>query len=188
MAPASIALIPGVELCLLEVEQAERIFEVVERNRAHLREFLPWVDVSKEVGATRGFLENHVKQRKHGQTFGYSIWEQERIVGMIDAHAIDAINHQGAVGYWLEERAQGRGLVTEATRRMLDVAFGEYGLERMEIRCAVDNVRSSRVPERLGFTFEGILRHSQLLNGRFVDLKLYSLLRSEFEAGRTRQM
>jgi ribosomal-protein-serine acetyltransferase len=54
----------------------------------------------------------------------------------------------------------------------------------MEIHCATGNTRSSAVPKRLGFTFEGTLREAQLLDGRYVDLDVYSMLRREYHKDR----
>ena len=71
--------------------------------------------------------------------------------------------------------------MTRAVRCMLDVAFGAAGLHRVVIRCAVENVRSRRVAERLGFRVEGLLREAQWVGGRFLDQHLYALLRREFD-------
>ena len=169
-----------VEARPLMPDHAEAIFATVEANRAHLREWLPWVDVSTEPAHTRAFLEDHARLFDAGRSFGFALWENQRVIGMIGAHDIVAANHQGAIGYWLANEVQGRGLIVNATREILRLCYDRYGMERVEIRCATGNVRSRAVPEKLGFTFEGILRHAQLLNGSFVDLRLYSLLRGEF--------
>jgi ribosomal-protein-serine acetyltransferase len=63
---------------------------------------------------------------------------------------------------------------------MLDYGFKDLGLNRIEIKCAVENLKSARVPEKLNFTKEGILRQAELLNGKFVDLYLFSLLKNEW--------
>lgn len=68
-------------------------------------------------------------------------------------------------------------------RAVVDYAFGRLGLHRVEIRCAADNHRSRAIPERLGFTQEGVLRESGYLNGRFVDMVVYGVLASEWRAG-----
>lgn len=177
--PQVLDLFNGASLRLLEPNQAEAIFATVDANRAHLREWLPWVDTSTETAHTRAFLEHHAGLMAAGHSFGYSMWQGGRVIGMIGVHDIVPALHCGAIGYWLARAAQGRGLVTEAVRRILPVCYGVYGLERVEIRCAVGNHRGSAIPERLGFTFEGVLRHAQLLHGVFIDLRLYSLLRGE---------
>jgi ribosomal-protein-serine acetyltransferase len=55
------------------------------------------------------------------------------------------------------------------------------GMNRLQIRCAVANYSSKKIPQRLSFTFEGIERDGELLSGGvFTDLEVYSLLKSEF--------
>ncbi|AHC16651.1 Ribosomal-protein-L7p-serine acetyltransferase [Salinispira pacifica] len=61
------------------------------------------------------------------------------------------------------------------------IGFQEYNLARLEIKCATKNVASQKVAEKLGFTCEGILRQAERINESVHDLKLYSLLRSEWE-------
>ena len=63
---------------------------------------------------------------------------------------------------------------------MLDYLFNELRLERMEIRCATGNTRSCAIPERLGFTREGVLRHGEWVNDRWVDLVVWGMLQEDW--------
>ena len=54
------------------------------------------------------------------------------------------------------------------------------GMNRVEIRCATGNKKSCAIPERLGFTFEGIQRNGGWLYDRFVDYRIYSILANEW--------
>jgi ribosomal-protein-serine acetyltransferase len=182
--PESLPSIGAVEVRRLKRADAEAIFATVERNREHLRAWLPWVDGSRDASATLAFLEQHEAAAAEGRTAGYALWEDGRVLGIAGLHDMDAGNRSAAIGYWLTGCAQGRGLITAAVRRLLELGFGALALERIEIRCAVGNARSAAVPERLGFSFEGVLRHGQWLNGRPVDLRLYSLLGGEWAARR----
>ena len=62
------------------------------------------------------------------------------------------------VGYWLAPAGRGRGLMTRALRLVVDYAFRERGLARLELYTLLDNVPSQRVAERAGFLREGIVR------------------------------
>jgi ribosomal-protein-serine acetyltransferase len=53
----------------------------------------------------------------------------------------------------------------------------------VEIRCATGNTRSCAIPERLGFSREGVLREAEWVNGRFLDLVVWSLLEQDYFAG-----
>lgn len=66
------------------------------------------------------------------------------------------------IGYWIDSRYSGNGYMTEAVQGVTDFAFKELKARRVEIRCDSENVRSRKIPERLGFTLEGILKNDSL--------------------------
>jgi ribosomal-protein-serine acetyltransferase len=76
-------------------------------------------------------------------------------------------------------RKQGKGIMTECCRFVVRYGFRTLDLNRIQIPAATGNLRSRRIPERLGFKLEGILRERESLNGAFVDHAMYSLLRRE---------
>jgi ribosomal-protein-serine acetyltransferase len=171
----------GVLLRAAEPGDAGALYAVVDSNREHLRLWLPWVDGSREPKHTRAFLERDAELRARGVTATFLVLEHEdrAVAGMIGLHDIDTVNRSFLIGYWLAKRAEGRGLIARGCRRLMTAAFEECDMERAVIRCAVGNARSAAVPKRLGFTLEGIERHGQRLHDGFVDLEIYSRLRSE---------
>lgn len=84
------------------------------------------------------------------------------------------------VGYWLDAAFEGRGLVTRAVTAVLDLAFGELGLERIELRALGTNERSRSVAERLGFTLEGTIREAARVDDGRCDVVIYGLLKREW--------
>lgn len=71
--------------------------------------------------------------------------------------------------------------MTEAIKSLLMLAFTKLGLNSVRIHVATKNIKSRNIPERLGFTLEGILRDGELLvDNDFTDLAIYSLLKKEF--------
>ena len=85
------------------------------------------------------------------------------------------------IGYWLGKEYQGKGLITESCRLLINYAFDEYNLNRVEIRCATGNSKSCAIPERIGLTMEGVIRDGEWLYDHFVDLYLYSMLASRWK-------
>ncbi len=98
-------------------------------------------------------------------------------------HPIDVPNRQASLGYWIGEEFEGQGLVTQACRAILDEAFGQYGLHRMELRAARGNARSQAVAGRLGFVQEGVVRDAEWLYDHYVDHVVFGLLESEWRNG-----
>lgn len=87
---------------------------------------------------------------------------------------IDWVRRSAGIGYWLAEKHQGRGTMTAAVRLLADHALATWVLSRVEIRVATENHRSRAIPERLGFSQEGILREAELVGDRHLDLVVYA--------------
>ncbi|MFP3938935.1 MAG: GNAT family N-acetyltransferase [Thermoanaerobaculia bacterium] len=83
------------------------------------------------------------------------------------------------VGYALGTDFQGRGVMARALELLLRDLFAHTPLSRVEARCAVDNVASQRVLEKVGFRREGRLRSYFRLHGRRVDNLLYAVLATD---------
>ncbi|HVU68062.1 MAG TPA: GNAT family protein [Ktedonobacteraceae bacterium] len=171
-----------IELRLLGEENAAQLFALIEGNRAHLREWLPWVDYETTVEDSQRFVTRSVQRYLDNEGFDMGIHYQDQLAGVISFHTVNWPNRQVEIGYWLGAAFQGHGIVTGACRTMLEYAFRSLQLNRVTILCAVGNVRSRAIPERLGFTQEGIIRDGQWLYDRFVDLVMYSMLAREWDA------
>lgn len=181
-APYSLELDGGVFLRHLTLGDAPIVFHTVDENRVSLRQWLPWVDTNDSVAETIRFIQRSDDERKQGTVLVYGIWCELEFCGTISLHAIDASNLRAQIGYWLKPAAQRRGLVTHACAALLGIAFEILDLERVEICCGTANFRSCAIPQRLGFTLEGIARKAQRLSGGFHDLCVYSLLAEEYRS------
>ena len=170
---------PGVDLRIVEERHAPTVFSLVNREREQLREWLPWVDPTRTEDDTLAFIRRSLEQFAANNGFSAGIWEHERLAGVIGMLPIDWLNRKVEIGYWLAREFQGRGLVTDACRAMVKHALVELSLNRVVIRCATANKKSSAVPRRLGFTCEGVMREEHYLNGRYFDVEVYSMLRRE---------
>lgn len=172
----------------LELADAEELFRLTDANRSYLKQWLPWLDYTKRVEDTAQFIRMTINQHSNNQGIHYGIWYKGRLAGTIGVHNIDWINKKTAIGYWLGEQFQGRGLMTNAVSAYMEhLIFTSWGLEKVTIQAATENDRSRAIPERLGFHLEGVLRRNEFLYDRFVDHAVYSLLRSEWEEARSRK-
>jgi ribosomal-protein-serine acetyltransferase len=175
--PSRIPVDEGLELRLVAEGDEEEIFRATEANRAYLREWLPWVDATRSVEDTRAFVARSMDQVRVSDGFQCRILHEGQFAGMVGYLYHDWKNLRTEIGYWLREDLQGRGLMTRSAKALVDFAFINLGLHRVEIRAATDNRRSRAVPERLGFVQEGVLRDAAWLNDRFIDLVVYAKLR-----------
>jgi ribosomal-protein-serine acetyltransferase len=172
----------GVYLTLIEERHADVVFDAVERDRARLREWLPWVDMSTGVDDVLKFIRRSLDQFASNEGMVAGIWCEGEFAGTVGTHKIDWLSRKVEIGYWLASKFQGRGIITAACRALTHHAFSEWKLNRVEILCAVGNEKSCAIAKRLGFQFEGVLREGQLLNGKYVDINVYAMRASEWRA------
>ncbi len=99
--------------------------------------------------------------------------------GAIMIHSCDWKNRRAETRFWLAPRARGRGTITRTLRLVLDWAFEELRLERMELTALPENEAVPRIAKRFGYVFEGTMRKRNFERGRRVDLLLWGLLHAE---------
>jgi ribosomal-protein-serine acetyltransferase len=164
-------------LRLLEMQDAQEVYALVESNRDYLAQWMPWA-AGQTLERTASFIRT--AQERHAASNGFEtvVVLDERIVGAAGFAGVDWVARSTSIGYWLAEAHQGRGLMTRAVKALVDHAFGELGLHRVEIRAAAENRRSRAIPERLGFEQEGVLREAERVGDSYQDLIVYGLLAS----------
>lgn len=168
-----------VELVLLDERDVEALYALVDANRAHLARWLPWAQ-EETVEEARAFVRASLARFSQGDGFDLGIWHKGRLVGAIGLHSVHPVNRCTTLGYWLAADAEGKGIARDACRALVDFAFREMDLHRVDIRVAPDNARSLAIPRALGFTEEGTLREVEVLNGRYIDLVVFSCLAREW--------
>lgn len=170
-----------IRLELITENHAEELFALVDSNRTYLREWLTFVDRMQTVEFARNFVNGTMQRNKEGMEYAFVIIENDTMIGRIGVYKIDSQNKIGEIGYWLAETVQGRGVIAKSTKAIIDFCFSGLQLNRIEIKCGTNNLKSKAIPEKLHFTKEGIIRQGEYLNGKYIDLDLYSLLKSEVE-------
>ena len=103
-----------------------------------------------------------------------------KLIGTCAYHDWQRNDRRAEIGYVLSRSYWGQGYMAEAVRALIAFGFGEMGLNRIQAMCDVPNTGSARVMDKVGMRFEGVLREYFFEKGSYIDLKLYSLLRSEW--------
>jgi ribosomal-protein-serine acetyltransferase len=171
------------DLLLIPVSlaSAEVIYDSIDQSRTHLRTWLPFVDKTRSVSDTRTFIKSVLHSAAPKKDEIWEIWSADRFAGLIGLKEIDYPNKKVEIGYWLDGRMTGKGIMGKACRALTDFVFSQYKLNRIMIKVATGNIRSIKIPESLGFTFEGIERDGEYTGQGFYDLRVYSMLKKEWE-------
>jgi ribosomal-protein-serine acetyltransferase len=165
----------------MQVYHAGQLLALTNSNRYHLKTWLTWVDRMTTQNDFEKFIQESISRWKQGSDYGFVLFAGQQLAGRAGLYGVDQINKTGSIGYWLGTEFEGKGMMTSACKKIIEFGFSNLGLNRIEIRCATGNTRSAAIPERLGFVHEGIVRQGECVNGEFVDLHLYSLLKQEWE-------
>ncbi len=141
-------------------------------------------DVHKSIEDTKEFIQfviNRYESQKVGP-WGIELKETGRIIGSCSFVSWDNKNRRAELGYVLSNRYWNQGIMTEVINRVVEFGFKNLELVRIEARCLPENSGSSRVMEKTGMKFEGVLRKHIWAKNDFQDLKLYSIVREDFES------
>ena len=178
-----------ISLRFIVPSHADELAAVVDRNRAHLAKWLPWATDSYDVDGIRTWIDVVNKAFGERRELALSILQNGAVVGGIgwtnwvttDNKEWGLTESTADIGYWLDAEAQGNGIITRSTRALTDYGFNEIGLGRITIRAEPENKRSWAVPERLGFQYEGTMRHVCHWNNRWIDHRMYAMLADEWQ-------
>ncbi len=175
---------PRVLLRPLKLRDAPAIWEALEESRERLGAWLPWARDVQSLEDERAVivrLRARWKLRK-GLVVGIFDRATGRYLGGSGLQAINWGLRIFEIGYFIRTSAEGRGYVTEAVQLLTRCAFDRLQANRVEIYVDPRNVRSARVPERLGFVLEGTLRRCRAgVDGQPTDRQVYALIREDYD-------
>lgn len=167
--------------CLIRAYQpddAERLYEAARESVEDVFPWLPWCHPAYSMGEAIEWIGSRAPLASRGLDYSFAIVGPDgRFLGGCGINQINSVHRFGNLGYWVRTSESGRGIASAAARQVADFAFDRTELERLEIVCAVGNVRSQRAAERAGARREGILRHRLLLRGEAIDAVMYSIVR-----------
>ena len=113
-------------------------------------------------------------------TFAFAITVDNKVVGSIGVFRQENIHRQIAeLGYYIAEEYWGKGIMTEAIKQICECVFDKSDIIRIYAEPFAYNIASCRALEKAGFQYEGTLRSNAVKNGEVIDMKMYSLLKTE---------
>ena len=135
----------------------------------------PWTGIEQ----ARESIEQALADYANGTAarFAIELAEQPGMIGQVSLHKFVDASRRCEVGYALARPYWAQGYIGEALRAVLDYAFRELELNRVEADIDPDNVASARVLERLGFRKEGYMPERWIVHGEPADTAYYGLLR-----------
>jgi len=163
----------------IKLSMASVIFETIDRDRAYLQEWLPFVHYTQQISDTESFIKS-VSENDNSKDDIFSIWYNEKFAGLIGFKDTDRANRKTEIGYWLAQEMQGKRIITSSVETLIKYAFQKLKLNRIQIKVAEGNSKSEAIPTKLNFKYEGLEREGEFNKNKYFDIKIYSLLKSEW--------
>ena len=172
-----------------EPADAPLLKAAIDASIEHLLPWMPWAaneptDIDTKIALIRRFRG----QFDLGQDFTYGIFDREETQALGGTGLHTRLGSDAReIGYWVRADGINRGVATETAGALTRVAFEVDKLDRVEIHCDADNVRSASVPRKLGFTHEATLRRRRV-GGKVRDTMVWTLLADEYPTSHAAQI
>src|SRR5690625_804940 len=102
-----------ISIKMLAAFNAERLFEITNESRQHLRKWLPWLDAIETAEDSLLFIKNAFQLHAERKSLTVGVFYKEELVGIAGFNNFDWANNIGYIGYWLAEKYQGFGIMTK---------------------------------------------------------------------------
>ena len=161
---------------------ADKLLKYYKKNKKHLAPFEPSRDSSfYTLENQRALLNESYRQLLNGTNIELGIFKSDNLIGKIRlSNIVYGSLKSGVLGYSIDEDEQGKGYMKESVRLFLNYAFNECDLHRVEASALVNNEKSRKVLESVGFKLAGINEKYLLVNGKWQDHATYYIIKDDF--------
>lgn len=165
----------------ISLDELEDVFE--NTRDPEISKYMSW-DPHTDIEQTRAFIERLTQEIADEKTYTWSIFMDNEFCGIVSLLAITrqhrALTYNRAeLAYWVSQKHQRKGIMTEACTEVVAYAFAEMGLRRLVVSHVSGNLASENLIKRLGFRYIGEEHQAFCKNGTWYNHKLYELIRPE---------
>ena len=163
----------------MSLTDAKDMFEYAQDSQ--VSKYAGW-NVHSSIQDSKLFLKHTINKYKknHISSWGIVHKAEQKFIGTAGFTDWNLQHNYAEIGYTLSRKYWGKGYMTEVVNAIIYFGFRTMMLNRIEARCVIENIASARVMEKVGMKYEGILRQCMFMNGKYCNLKIYSILKEEF--------
>lgn len=147
----------------LDFKDVYELKAAIDESKDHLLRWIAWAkhepeDIDKKLERIR----TRRAEFDSDQAYQYGIFLRgdDKLIGTI---ALMRRVGQGALemGYWMRVGYTSKGYMKEAASSLVKIAFELHEVDRLEIHCDVENLKSAAIPRKLGFIHEATIRSNE---------------------------
>ncbi|MDP6165026.1 MAG: GNAT family N-acetyltransferase [Gammaproteobacteria bacterium] len=173
-----------INLYLVNDSFTGRYVELVEENEEYLAQWLAWPRVCKTQDDFKEFVKDSLHEYAEGKSMNCAVEYRGEIVGNASFNTIQHELKRVEIGYWIGKVYQGKGIISRVCHVLIDYAFKNLEMDKVQIAAAEGNRPSRAVCERLGMKLEGILTHQEKVGDRILNHAVYGIHRMEIQKSR----
>ena len=158
-----------IELRPQKVSDAKRFYEIL--KNPNFKFFTMGV---KNVNDEINFLKQNSEKRRKKIQYNYSILCDKSVIGGCGIKINQQRRFIGEIGYFIDEKFWGKGITTQAVKKLEKIGFNELKLKRIEIVMNIKHKASERVAIKCGYKKEGLMKKSLKNKNRYFDAYLYA--------------
>lgn len=172
----------NVQLRRVRPSDAEAIFERV--NDSEVVRWTTRIPHPYPEDGAREFIKKSLEQWEQGSAYVYAITlcGSDELAGVISLGNVFLKHGCAELGFWLGKSYWGRGLMTDAARLILQVAFDDLGLYRVYASAFEANIASRKVLEKVGFQLEGVMREAVVRYDKRQNYMNFGILLPEYRS------
>jgi len=169
------------ELQLSSVQEsyAPVYVDLAKENYDYLAKWLVWPPHVKTEMDFGGFIARCKRDHESGGAITFGVIYAGKLIGNIAYKYINNELKKVEIGYWIAEEHQGKGIISRACAKLVEYAFTNLDMVKVEMCVASENKPSRAVCERLGMTLEGTITNAECVQGRILDHAIYGLHRDK---------
>ena len=168
-----------ITLHLINEAFVSKYVELTKESNEYISQWMAWPLFCKTEDDFKKFVKGSLHKYADGNSMNCSIEYRGEIVGNCGFNTINHDLKVVEIGYWLGKQYQGNGIITRACQYLIDYAFTQLGMHKIQISAAEENTSSRSVCERLGMTLEGIITNREKIGERILNHAIYGLHNSK---------
>ncbi len=162
-----------------KLSDAENLYAAVQESREEVAPWMPWCHPQYDLAEAAAWIDATVKGRANGSFYDFAIVAGDQFAGACGINQINRLDRVANLGYWVRTSLTGQDIASNAVRQLIDWAFDNTNLNRIEIVAAVDNIASQRVAEKAGASRDAVLSKRTIVDGTASDAVLFSAIRPD---------
>jgi len=168
-----------IQLSSVQESYAPVYVDLAKKNYDYLAKWLAWPPHIKTEKDFDNFIARCKRDYESGNSITLGVVYAGKLIGNISYKYINNELKKVEIGYWIAKDYQGKGIISRACARLVEYAFIDLDMSKVEMCVASENKSSRAVCERLGMTLEGIISNAEFVQGRILDHAIYGLHRDK---------